>query len=371
MTQRISMWQAIIIFSLTWVYNVSNYIPSFQDDVEGTAMLYGAVLAFFIQILIIIPAIVLNYRFNKDTVITLGYKKSKVFGVILSIVYLIVTLLTIIGNCRNFNFFIINAVFPSALTFTIAMVILIPCAVCALAGFEPLARAATIIFVIVLSFSVFIGAVATRDISFLNIRPIMDEPVRSVLSYTFHTISKNSELFAIILLLPKIKAPPAKFIGIYLTFTCVFHFLAVFVMQGVLGNYAHTQVFPYFVLTAVLEVPIFQRLDSIYMIIWIFVSFVRISLFFYLAGSLLQPLLPQKARKFSVLFIFIAVTPVILLSAKKLDLLKENGVQSFVPIFVAVTILPLIMLFISKKEKENNLDETDKKTVVIADNRVN
>ena len=64
-----------------------------------------------------------------------------------------------------------------------------------------------------------------------------------------------------------------------------------------LGDYAKSQRFPFYTVTKIAEVSIFQRLDSLHVALWVFMALVRLSLFLEVAGKSLARMLPQKASK--------------------------------------------------------------------------
>ena len=72
----------------------------------------------------------------------------------------------------------------------------------------------------------------------------------------------------------------------------------LFTWQAALGDYAKSQRFPFYTVTKIAEVSIFQRLDSLHVALWVFMALVRLSLFLEVAGKSLARMLPQqKASK--------------------------------------------------------------------------
>lgn len=365
---KISVWQAILLLSLSRIFSVLNYIPAFNVSVEGTAMLYGILIAFIFHAIIIIPMLILYNRVSAISPLSLAYSINKIFGIVISILFLLNIVLAIIGSASAFNFFLLNVIFPEAPLLSFALIMLIPCAIAGCYSFEGIARAGTVVFVFVAISAVFIGLVSIPDASLLNVRPIIENPAKSVLDYAFQIFTRDAELYMGLLILYRVNGSKVKTMYWFLGISCVFNLAANFLIQAVLGDYAYTQLFPFFTTTAVLEVPIFQRLDAFHMLNWVALSFMRITLLFFLGKTVLKNLLPGKAKKYSILLLLAIVTPLTILFSRNMAYFKGSSTRGISLSLPLIVLFPLILLCFVKKEKKN---ETDKTNVIVADNSCN
>lgn len=341
---KISGGQAVLLLFLSRAFNVLNYVPLFNKSIEGTAMLYGTLIAFLLSLVLFVPPILLFKRFNGENIIDLLFKKCRPLGYVFSFVIFACTLLSLIGTVGGFEFFMTNAVYLDALIGVISVTMVISCLISSFQGLEGIARAAVIVFAFFLVGTVFIFIAAVPSIELLNIRPVISEPVKSAFSYAFGLISKSHEFILLILLFPNIKGSVAKASVKFLTLSFGFIALANFLIISVLGDFFKSQTFPYYSLTSVIEVSVLQRLDSIHMTLWVFVSFIRITLFIIFSDIYLKNIIPKKLAKFSMPFIFTTALSVAILALNKPSIADEISPQFPIIITVFLFVLPIILL---------------------------
>lgn len=366
--QKISCSQAVILFSLSRVFNVLNFVPFFGESVAPMAMLYGTIFSFIEQAIVVIPFFFLYRRCAGQSMLTLAFNKSRVFGIITTLFFLLFFLVVTIGGVAGFDFFMLNAIYPDATVPTIAITICAVCFFCARNGIQGLARSSVILFVFFALGLICITIVSAKSIKPLNFHAILDNPIKQIFFHTFDTTSKGTELAALLLLMPSIRliskpkdkgatiasstAPKAVygFLGLSFLLTFLINFLIV----GILGEFGATQTFPYFTITSVVELKIFQRLDSIHMISWVFISFVHITLFAGTCIELLKSLLPKPARKFSSPALFIITTTVAIFFGYRSDILQRINDQSTILLLLAVFVLPIILLFTTRRKGKSH-----------------
>ncbi len=362
---KISAVQVVILLFLSRTFNVLNYVPAFHPKIQGTSMLYGTIIAFFISAIIVTPPLILYKRFNGENIVDLAYKKSKLFGIILSFCLFVIPLMTLIGTVVGFQYFIVDAVYADASIELMVITICVACFLGALHKLEGISRASTIIFAFFMIGTLFIFFVSIPSVEMINIRPTLEEPIVSSFSYAFNLISMNPELYVFILLLPRINGNVNKSAFWFLVLTFLFVGITNFLIMGVFGDFFATQTFPYYALASVIEFSILQRLDSIHMTIWVFVSFIRITLFIIVTNTYLQNIIPKSAKKLGIVVTFLITVICSIVISHRTSALKT--INSSVPIIVItlVFVIPTILLLTTKK-KEKKCNESKDDFVIAA-----
>ncbi len=175
----------------------------------------------------------------------------------------------------------------------------------------------------------------------------------------------NPELYVFILLLPRINGNVNKSAFWFLVLTFLFVGITNFLIMGVFGDFFATQTFPYYALASVIEFSILQRLDSIHMTIWVFVSFIRITLFIIVTNTYLQNIIPKSAKKLGIVVTFLITVICSIVISHRTSALKT--INSSVPIIVItlVFVIPTILLLTTKK-KEKKCNESKDDFVIAA-----
>lgn len=356
---KISMWQAAILLFLTRIFSVLNYIPALNVQVEGMAILIGTVISFLIQLLIMIPIFILYSRFEGMNILDIAFLKSKVFGTVMTILYIFMLLFSFIQSTFEFSFFVVNAVYPNTSIMLIIVTMSLVCLYCTKNGIEGIARVGSIVFVFFILSILFICIVSFTSVHLLNLTPIMNNPVMSVTKFTFWHTANSPELLIFALILPKIRKK-IKSAGIwYLILSFIFTMLINFLILSVLGEFGFIQTFPAYTLTSVLEMPILQRLDSLYMFIWVFLSFIRITLLSIMIRQCLRKVLPYRVSKVFPTLIFTVAIILSSLIVQNIEIYKNITYIAYVVYFCFMVCFPLLLTFITKKKKGDQ-DEKNK-----------
>lgn len=356
---KISVGQIVILLFLSRTFNVLNYVPAFNVKVEGTAMLYGTFIAAVMSGIILLPSLILYKKFNGENIVDVAYGRYKPLGYIVSLILFLMSLLSLVSTIVGFEYFMTNAVYENV---TIALIVISMCLACffgAINGIEGLSRASSIIFIFFLICSLFIGFGAIPVIDLINIKPILNGAVSSSFSYAFNLISQSPELYLFILLLPRINGNVNKAAFWFITLTFAYIAITNFLIIGVFSDYFEIQTFPYYTLASIVEISIFQRLDAIHMMIWVFVSFIRITLFVIITNINLQNILPSKLKIISMFVIFNIAVAASLIIGYRLGSLKQINKSVPILIIAVAFFIPLILLLITKR-KERKSDDIQK-----------
>lgn len=345
--------QAVILLLVSRCYNMLNYIPAFDEKTDGMAILYGNLLAAVIQLLLLVPALLLYRKMEGQNVITAAYNVWKPLGWVFAFCYFLSSLAQLAGTFMGFEYFMVNAVYPNASAVFIIVTLSLTCFWCGRGGFEGIARAGAIVFVFLLLSLGFISAVSVASMDLYNFHPILSDPAAAIFRAALSNISKSSELYLLILMYPKIKGSVGKSsLGLIASAFLLLEITGL-VLQGVLGEFALTQTFPYYTLASITDTSILQRLDSLHMMLWVFCAFIRCTLLVILSNYCIRMILPQKAHRFVLPVMFVISTGAAVLLAYSTEYLKAlNTANSMGGVVALLTAgFPLLMLLIPRRRK--------------------
>lgn len=341
---KISNWQILSLLLVSRAFNALNYVPMFSDIKDMSVLLVGNIIALAVQLILIIPAIIMFNKHKSMDILSVSIEWCKPFGICISILFLLFILLNIVGTIVGLEFYLANAVYPDASSVMIVLTLCIACFVVSQSGIEGIARASTIVFVVLVIGITFIGVSSIESIDMLNVRPISDN-TNNLYKATTHIITKNSEIWLLLLLNTTLKAGFKKVSIWFLIISSCFIEIVNFLVISVLGPFAYNQVFPYFTLASIAETSVIQRFDSIHMIIWVCVSFIKITFYAIVAGRVLNLILPKKAKKLSLLSLYIFTASISIFLSAHPEWLSE-ATPSFPFIMLITTVLiPIILCF--------------------------
>ena len=309
---KISSTQLTLLLFLSRIFSILEYTPALGDSMTGMTLLISTALSFLVQCVLVIPMLLLLYRYQEQNVLGCAYLVSPVLGKITAALFLLLFLAHLSGGYAIFSMFILS--------------------------------------------TVFLCLVASDSAEILNIHMIQEDGISRIIRGTLESTSKNAELFVLLLLLPQIAKPQKKRACTYWFLTLVFLFTEVtqFIILSVLGDFGMKQMFPYYALTSVIDISIFQRLDSLHVTLWIFTALFRCTLYTICAAKCANMLFSKKISRFSPLFIFLLSSGAGIFLANHIPLLRRASPSNSLILTLLTAVFPLILFIILyRKEKRH------------------
>lgn len=351
--------QAVILLFVSRCFNILNYVPAFTDQLENSALLYGNILGFAIQLIFIIPPLLLIRRYEGQNVITVAYNRNPVLGKVYAFLYFYLLFTQMMGTLLGFEYFMTNAVYPNSSIYFIVITMAAACFFCARYGIESISRASVAVFIFLILSSLTIFILSLKMANPLNLKPILYNPASSIIQAALYNISRSTEIVFLILLYPKIKGN-LKFcsfgliISSFLILECT-----VYIIVAVLGDFANTQTYPYYTLASITDTDLFQRLDSLHMMVWVFSAFIRTTLLVYLSNYTIQMVLPRKWHKITLPILFAGGCGLAIWIGQHEDKIKSLSTDTGIVMFILLFLLPLILLLFSKRKGKSKHEEKD------------
>ncbi|HAX73583.1 MAG TPA: hypothetical protein DCY20_08660, partial [Firmicutes bacterium] len=165
-------------------------------------------------------------------------------------------------------------------------------------GINPILRASELIFPFTLLVFLFILGFAIQDFNPIFLKPILNNPVQDIFKNSILISLRNFELIPLVYLIDRVGDSKKRTIFGYIIFFSLIHELRTMTLLLTLGEYGNIQLYPAYALAALVEASIFQRLDSIYTIVWVLMAFIKLALFLWLSLDVLKQSLATKYHSY-------------------------------------------------------------------------
>lgn len=294
--RKISIVQLVILLFLCRSFNQLSADILNVTGHYGMEHLLAIPLALAIQAALAVPAFLLIRKSGRGLTgaafLTLG--KGGIVFALFSCTYL---LLAAGITVYNLAAFLANAIYPrsSAVFFIITLVVAGMYA--AHLGLEGISRSSVILFgLFLLSLTLTFLGVADR-VNMLNLRPLMEGSGSTILEGAWRICARSSTVYLFVLLSARASGKKAKGFGWYLAAVGLMMELVGFFVSTVLGELAVSEAYPFFMLTTVAQISIFQRMDALHVAIWVMVSFLRVAVFLWIMREQFVACLPLNVRE--------------------------------------------------------------------------
>ena len=351
--KKISAFQFVVL--MFFARGFMSMTSASNTDLNSVSVMAATVLTSLAQAVLVICPLVLSIRYPDRDMIQLAFGKSRILGVILSVVYGVFFVLAGVYSLGMFSFFIKN----NFLEFFDEIIVILSIGAAALyaacLGIEACARtaaAAGVLFVLMFVIVIF-SVTGEYELYNLQIATIADNGgLSAFLKESGDRLGRSAELVVMIFLLPHVKSQKACGAFSYVAVVFAFRELVIFVVTVILGDYAHRLSDPFYALSTYAKTSLVERFDSIYMVVWTLAVFIKISLIFFFGGKCVRnifPKIPETAAK----SVTAAAT---VLTAGTLSLLNRWGSSlfkgsSYLVIVVLSGIIPLAFCFVKDRKK--------------------
>ena len=353
---KISAPQLSLLLFLSCSFSVLEYTPALGDTQTGLTLLLSTLLGFLMQCAAVIPLLLLLKKYRGQDLIGCAWLASPALGRILAGILLVLFLMHLSGGYAIFSIFLTNIVYPQSSSAIVVLLLAFVCSTCSTFGLQGTARAASIVCVLFAASILFVGAAASDKAALLNLHAIPGDEIEDIVSGGLENLSKNTELFVLAMLLPYITKPKRSAACTYgfLILLFLFTFLSQFLILLVLGDFGMQQTFPYYALTSVIDISIFQRLDSLHVVLWIFAALFRCTVCILCIKQCTAALFPKKGKRIVHWVLLHVAAGFGVFFAEQIPLLRSlNGSRGGV-IIAIVSVLPLILrLILARKEKRH------------------
>lgn len=348
---RISGQQALVFVASALIGIGILSLPSGVNKTGGPG---GWLLVLLTGIISVIQGFIivkLGLRFPKQSFVQYSeVVAGRTIGKLLSFLVIFYALEFTAHVSRSFGEIIDTAVMPETPTIVFIILMMAVAAWAVRGGLEVLARMDEFLFLPQLGVALVLMALATSEADWARLLPIWESGDQSFLEGFVSTLFSYSGYFAILIILPNFARPRdamyAQTLGILIP--GAFYVLITIVATAVLGVSATTRLnWPTLEVVRVISVAQFiERLDSIFLGVWLTVAFTTITAGLYILVIGVAQILRLRDYKPLVLPLAALVVAVAMLPGSLSESVERGKVISYLGLIVE-NIVPPIMLFVA------------------------
>ncbi len=225
-----------------------------------------------------VPALLYFKAVGRESVFSFLNKRSRPLSVVISAVYCIIFLIGIIGTAARFDIFASSVMFyETDMSFFVAIMLFV-CTLISGMGLCTVARGGMIFTLLVsLGTGTVIITALLNGVDYLNFTPLFNETYEQFFSDRFGFSYFCTELSAMFVFAHKIEGNIKKSYFKWLAGSCVVMTALAFLIVGSLGEFANSQLFPVYAVSASSGIGIVDRVDSLQTSLWLLSVVLKIS----------------------------------------------------------------------------------------------
>ncbi len=277
---KIGTWEAVATLGCISLIPILLTIPTYAVESFGTATflhnIYTAILTLII--LSIIFALYKNFS-NMDIVDIAKYVGGKPLQVICGLIVILYLAITCILTFSEFTQNLQNVLFPDAPQEYISILFGIGILISVYLGARGIFRTGSIITPMIVIGFLLMFIILRSDVDITNFFPIFGNGISTFFSQGFSRIGRFEGIFFLLLIIPYVKNYKkvgyiSFFMTAFLILSIIFLLVGIIPYPSIVENY-----FPVFELTRLISLSRFiQRVESIFILLWILATFVYLSL---------------------------------------------------------------------------------------------
>jgi hypothetical protein len=304
-----------------------------------------------------IPVLLLNREFEKQGIrgnfFSVIAEKSRTAGWIICIALSGVLFFFALITLGKLEFYIVNTSMRDTDSFAIIFIVSIAVVYCVYKGLQPIARLGSISLILYMAviFAAVIVLSGKLKLDFLY-PDLFDNP-NGLLKGISGEVGKNAEVFIFAILTDKINEKPNKTILFYIPFSLLVVALLSFLNITLLGPYLNAVSFPNYMISSMLDITIFERLDGVDTAIWTVSAVIKIALLYICAESMLEKLTNSKLAK-NIAMITVGIGSVIVTISSHRHhfiIMSYSFAFEITAILLFLIIAPIAALVITKKRR--------------------
>lgn len=365
-TDRITVLQLFIVMMLSRIIVSLLYIPGTGKDFHVTDLVLQVVIAAVILVITAIPVRLLMGDTNNNGFLERCNYVSPVFGKISALLILVSLIFLALRVIMRFEIFTTTVIFPQSDIKFFLVITILACLYCVVMGLDVLGRTAEIFFTIVILSIVFILVATVNQIEFTNFTPVLYGSSKSVVKSSLYSTGVTIELIYPLILKDKVEGKKLPLVYPWILITFGFIFLLEFWQAGVLGDYAETQLFPFFALTSMTNLGFLERLDAILTAAWVVCEFVKLCMYIYIGGKCITTVFTKVKRNEALCVSAIALSLITLFSQDNYNVNRIlTDVNGIVVVYITlVIVLPIILLISERLVKKNSRKPKEESQIV-------
>ncbi len=346
------LFSLLLVSSLIIMITVNSTWTGGGDFLDGVI---SCAIAFAANFIAVIPLGLLYRRKPTMNILDHGYYLTGWFGGVLALFYGFYFLTVDCYYLSVFQVFNANMIDPEMPSWLIVIAVLAAAVYAAWKGVESITRASVFILVMLLAGLAFILLTSIAQVKPENFKPVLYNGWEQTIRSTMLFLGRSTGLATLAVVLPVTKGGKKTGFAVWNIVTYVLMSAIIVIMVGVLGNALQIQMFPMHTLAAVSGIGPFQRMDSVFLGIWLLGVFIKIAVDLYLFGSCMQRVFRIRRGGFFIIGGALAVGAVSVLITKSVALQHLFfDIYLLAPLtLLASFVIPLVLLLIDTLKSKN------------------
>lgn len=274
---KIGWGQLGIILALSRIFSEAANFP--HDDITyGMQRFTVIVLSFVLLAAVLVPIMVLLKKCPSDNIFSACSRYSPAAARVMAVVFIAAIFTMMITVTVQLEFYTSSTIFDASPAWLIILFVFIVVFYALMKGLPATARTGVIAaggFAVLLVL-VIIGTGGNVTLKYLY-PAIVDAP-ETLFSDVMREFSKNLEAVTFAALCSQVREKVGKSLILYFCLTLPALLLMTFLYNTILGEYLDVTSFPFYMLSSLADVSLFQRLDGIDVIVWVTAAVIRLSL---------------------------------------------------------------------------------------------
>ncbi len=295
---RISCAQLAAVIVICRIHTLMTHIPLIGTGFSAASELIGVTLSAALCCLIVLPSVSFYKKHENMGIITCISERNHALGLFFGITAVAALLLAGSHTVSDFTAFSSERFVGGFGELLTAFLLILTCLYAAYCGIEGIARSTAVIFLLFFIMLILMFSGSADKFSAENLRA--DISGNNILSSFIDDFIESSEIITLIFCgkYAGEKYRMSAYLSLFFRlFATAFITLAVIL---VLGDYAFICKYPFLDVGSAAGIRFFQRIDALYMIIWVVTAVISIALKIFTAGEILKELFPSLRAKNTV-----------------------------------------------------------------------
>lgn len=302
---KISLKQFALLFIISRLMISMAYLSFYDAPPANQDLWISTLISFFVHIIITIPIYLLVMRFKNLSIIQISEIVLGKIGKIVGLLYIWFYAHTAATTLRQFGEFFTAVPFPETPIIVFVIIAALATAYAVLQGIENIGRFANFTGPIIIFSVLLIFVLLLKDMDFKYIYPVLEKGIGPVLYGAFIIACRTKEILLLGMLYPYLNRPKEikKTLLVSLFVLAVLFTLIVFSTLVIFGiDEAKFKTFPFYYTVRMISIADFiERIDAVFLAIWVMGMFIRHALSFYLTALGLAQTLSLKNYKSIIL----------------------------------------------------------------------
>ena len=312
------------------------------------------ILSCVILFLLYLPLIFLAVRHPGESAISLIAEKSRALGWLCGSAIAVTLLISSINAICSMSFYSTGTIFVQASPVLLIILPLLVCAAAAWKGIQGIARSGVIFGAVFVGFLLLIAVSVWERFDWGWLYPaFLEEPGR-LFGQVLRQVGESSEILVFAVLMEHVSEKTAHAVYWYIPAVMVLQSLMLLVEILVLGPFLSNAAFPFFTISALSDIVLFQRLDGINVAVWTLMCITKLTVMLISIRTVFTRLAGETAGKVSV-WASLAITAgvsVTLGSDIEFTADLQKILLSCIPLLAGGVLVPVIALIAARMRKK-------------------